>query len=39
MNAGAAAGFEDLSHVFVKSDERVGTAVAEAHGGGYQAGR
>ena len=38
MNAGAAASFEDLFHVFIESDERVGTAVAEAHGGGYEAG-
>jgi hypothetical protein len=38
LNAGAAAVFEDLFHVFVKSDERVGIAVTEAHGGSYQAG-
>jgi hypothetical protein len=38
MNAGAAAGFEDLLHVFVESDEGGGIAVAEAHGGGYEAG-
>jgi hypothetical protein len=38
LNAGAAAGFEDLLHVFVESNEGMGIAVAEAHGGGYEAG-
>jgi hypothetical protein len=39
MNPGAAAGFEDLFHVFIESDEGIRIAVAEAHCCGYEAGR